>query len=625
MAAIAGLLHADAYRPVDRAAIETMMQRLVIHPGHTVAVWTDKAVHLGCAGADGTSLRAAEAPKIVADVRLDDRAALATSLGLDAGRASDVELIGRAYEKWGFDCPLHLTGDFAFAIWDTTRRQLFCARDQLGVRPFYYRADRDGLAFASRLNVIARPGESLSKSRIAGYLAGIEDSHEETIFSSIQRLPMGHWLAWSPGQLRIECYSRLAADPVPAGESFVDGFRQRFIDAVDDRSLGTIHFGAMLSGGLDSSSIVSAAARRQGREAAPLRTFSFSYPQSSRFDETEYATAVLQKYRLAPEFVDMDDIAPLDGLADLADGMDDLFFAPGLPKIARLLARARRSGVRVMLDGHGGDEVVSQGFGRLGELARERRWASLYRELRGVSAISGQSPAGLLLQFYMSQGLAAKARKWVARSGLAAKTTNQAEQAASLLDPAFVRDSGLDERIEQWSLDHRRANASETALHLWNVSSPPVARAFETLRRAGDQVGVELRFPFYDRRLVTYALAIPDHEKLKDGWPRSVLRRAMEGILPAQVQWRRTKVDFGSELAEGLVRHHAGLLHEVLRDDAAVAEYIDLGAARARITAMMAAPDAANRLDLFAIWRVVFLALWLNNRSAALRPEKVLS
>jgi asparagine synthase (glutamine-hydrolysing) len=124
---------------------------------------------------------------------------------------------------------------------------------------------------------------------------------------------------------------------------------------------------------------------------------------------------------------------------------------------------------------------------------------------------------------------------------------------------------------------------------------------------------------------VTYALAIPDHEKLKDGWPRSVLRRAMEGILPEKVQWRRSKIDFGSELAGGLARHHADLLHEVFRSDAAVGEYVNLTAARGQVQALMAAPDAANGLDLFAIWRVVFLALWLNNRSAALRPEKVLS
>jgi asparagine synthase (glutamine-hydrolysing) len=200
-----------------------------------------------------------------------------------------------------------------------------------------------------------------------------------------------------------------------------------------------------------------------------------------------------------------------------------------------------------------------------------------------------------------------------------------AGRAASLLDPAFARDTDLDERITQWSAGYRRATGSETALHLWNMSSPAVARAFETLHRAGDQVGVELRFPFYDRRLVTYALAIPDREKLRDGWPRSVLRRAMEGILPPKVQWRRSKIDFGPELVVGLVHHHGDLLHEVLRDHAAVGEYVDLGMARRHVKALLAAPEAANPLDLFALWRVVFLALWLNNRSAALRPEKVLS
>lgn len=623
MAAIAGLINGDPDRSVERSAVEAMLQRLVVYPERSMGLWTAGAVHLSCADPPSAELRDIERLKIVADVRLDDRPALASALGLDATWVSDVELIRHAYEKWGYDCPRHLTGDFAFAIWDEARRQLFCARDQLGVRPFHYRCDREGFAFASRLNTIARPGDRFSKSRIAGYLAGIDDSHEETIFDNIHRLPMGHWLAWSPGQLRIERYFGLTAEAVAPNEDFVQGFRQRFLAAVDDRSLGATDVGAMLSGGLDSSSIVSAVAHRQGRNAPPLRTFSFSYPPASPYDESEYGTAVLEKYRLTPAFVDMDDVAPLDGLADLADGMDDLFFAPGLPKIARLLASARKSGVRIMLDGHGGDEVVSLGFGRLAELARERRWATLYRELRGVSAVSGESAVGLLLQFYLGQGLIARARKWVGRR--AGSPSGDAGRASSLLDPALVRETDLDERITQWSTGYRRAVGSEAALHHWNMSSAAVARAFETLHRAGDQVGVELRFPFYDRRLVTYALAIPDREKLRDGWPRSVLRRAMAGILPAKVQWRRGKVDFGPELAAGLVRHHGDLLREVLRDDAAVGEYVDLSMARRHVKALLVAPGAANPLDLFALWRVVFLALWLNNRSAALRPEKVLS
>ena len=563
--------------------------------------------------------------RVVADVRLDDRAALAASLGLDT-RATDTELIVRAYEKWGFACPQHLTGDFAFAIWDERRHLLFCARDQLGVRPFYYRHDRDGFAFASRLGAIARPGEQISRSRIAGYLAGIEDSHEETIFTAIRRLPMGHRLMWSPGGLRVERYSTLGPDPVGLDEDFANGFRRRFLEAVDDRSMGVADLGAMLSGGLDSSSIVAAVARRQPRGARRLRTFSFSYPQSSPFDENAYATVVAKKYMLAPQLVDMDDIAPLDGLADIADGTEDLLFAPGLPKIARLLAQARKSGVRVMLDGHGGDEVVSHGFGRLGELARQRRWASLYRELRGVSAVSGENASRLLLHFYLSQGFAAKARKWLERGGGSRPgLLGAAGRTGLLLDPAFVRESGLDQRLEQWSRDQGRASTNEAALHLRNVSSPMVARAFETLWRIGDQIGVELRFPFYDRRLVTYALAIPDAEKLKDGWSRSVLRRAMEGILPPEVQWRRGKTDFGPELVAGLVRHHADLLHELFRSDAALGEYVDLGVARRQVGALLAAPATADPIELFSLWRAVFLALWLNNRSAAVRAEQVLS
>jgi len=491
------------------------------------------------------------------------------------------------------------------------------------VRPFHYRYHRGGFAFASRrLNVLAQAGDAISTARIACYLAGIDDSHEETALTAVHRLPMGHWLLWSPGRLRIERYATIAADSVSPHEDFVRGFRERFLIAVDERLHAMPHLGAMLSGGLDSSSIVSAAARRH--QGSQLRTFSFAYPRSAAYDESDYAAAVISKYGLAAVDVDMGNLAPLDGLAGLADGNDDLFFAPGLPKIARLLSAARQIGVRVMLDGHGGDEVVSHGFGRLTELARERRWLSLYRELRGIRDISGESTIGMLFQFYTRQGMAAKARRWFEQRTAARRPTQSADDAPPLLEAGFVHESGLEDRLEHWMGELRRAGRNEPSQHLWNVTSPLVARAFETLRRAGDQAGIELRFPFYDRRLVTYALAVPDREKLRNGWPRSVLRRAMEGILPPKVQWRRSKVDFGSELSMGLVRHHSDLLHEMLRDGAAIGEYVDLAAARAAVARLIASPHSAG-LDFFAVWRVAFLALWLDNRRASVGAMKVLS
>jgi asparagine synthase (glutamine-hydrolysing) len=552
---------------------------------------------------------------IAADARLDDRVTLSRSLNLTAEDSSDTDLILAAYLRWGRDCPEQLLGDFAFAIWDEERRDLFCARDVFGVVPLYYCHDREGLAFGTQLSPLSRQGDALNHGRIASYLAGLDDSPDETVYTAIRRLPAGHWLRWSGNDRTVGRYATIAPETTPIGEDYADGIRRRFLAAVDDRTRATPNIGAMLSGGLDSSSIVAAATRQGG---TPLRTFSFSYRRGSRFDETDYVKAVIDRCAVVPDFVTMDDLAPLSGLNDLASGTDDLVFGPGLPKIAQLLGRARKAGVHVMLDGHGGDEVLSHGFGRLNQLARQRRWRTLYRELRGVSAISGESAVGLFLKFFASHGAVARARKW-----LGSKQASETSGSSPVLSRDFARATDIGARIEQWAGDYARATSSESSLHAWNLTSPSVAAAFEALRRVSDQVGVTLRFPFYDRRLVEYALSVPDAEKLRDGWTRHVMREAMAGMLPEAVRWRRTKVDFGNELAVGLARHHAAFLTDMLRPSAPLAGFVDLAAAQDNLNRLLSDPVNVSGYDLLALWRMAYLTLWLSNRRAAIQPAMV--
>ena len=142
-----------------------------------------------------------------------------------------------------------------------------------------------------------------------------------------------------------------------------------------------------------------------------------------------------------------------------------------------------------------------------------------------------------------------------------------------------------------------------------------MAGAFEALRRVADAAGVAVRFPFYDRRLVAYALAVPAAEKLKNGWTRHVMRAAMDGILPERVRWRPTKADFSAELAGGMARHHASLLSDMLRNSGPLAGIVDLRSARHRLDLLLTNPRATPTSDVLLLWRMAFLAAWLNNRA----------
>ena len=544
--------------------------------------------------------------RIVADARLDDRVSLARSLGLSPGRASDAELILSVYQRYGSEAVGKLLGDFAFAIWDDSARELFCARDVFGVVPLYYRHDRDGVAFSTHLASIRREDNAPSHERIAAFLVGLDDTADDTAFTSIRRLPPGHSLLWRRGEIVVRRYASITPQATLLGEDHAAGIRQRFLDAVHDRSRGIPRLGAMLSGGLDSSSIVAAVAQRG---EPPLRTFSFAYPKGSPYDESEFVAAMIERYPLLPDFVPMAGLAPLDGLAELASGMDDLIFGPGLLKVGRLLGRARQVGVRVVLDGHGGDEVISHGYGRLKHLARQRRWRTLYQELRGVSAVTQESAVGLLLQFISSEGVVAKLRK------LAAPSMSQGAPPAPLLDRDLERATDIGNRAAHWARAYAQAASSEAGMHVWNVTAPSVASGFEALRRIADTADVTVRFPFYDRRLVSYALAVPDAEKLRGGWTRRVMREAMEGMLPDRVRWRRTKTDFSAELSEGMARHHAPFLTDILRNSGPLVGFVDLPAARHRLDLLLTNPRAVTSSEVLALWRMSFLALWLGNRT----------
>ena len=628
MGSIAGRVTSSSWTPP--AVLARLLQPIETNSLGRSSTWTAAGVflaHLETA----TSGLSADNPagvmdrfRIAADARLDDRASLAASLGVDAHRLSDAELIIVAYGKWGPDCVAHLTGDFAFALWDVAARRLFCARDHIGIRPLYYRNEADGLSFASSLASLSRPDDRLDPGRIAAFIDGFDDSFDDTMFGAIRRLPPAHWLLWTPQGVQLQRYWTLTAEDVGPNEDFAAGFRERFFQAVDDRLHGAPDIGAMLSGGLDSSSIVSvAASRHRGDPGFNLRTFSFAYPDSPQFDEREFGEAVREAYGLECQYVDMDDLAPLDGLADLAGKGEDVFFAPGIPKIARVLASAHKSGIRVVLDGHGGDEVASHGFGRLSELARDGRWFSLYRELRGVSSLYGGRPLPMLGRYYFSQGTGLKLRNRLLSVRPQSSRASRPDT-GSLLAPDFAATGNFVERASTWQAAYRRATADETSLHTWNVSSPVVSRSFETLARVADHVGVELRFPFYDRRLVAYALAVPESEKLQNGWTRSVLRRAMKDILPEKVRWRRTKIDFGSELAEGLARHHKGRFSSLLRKDGPIGEYVDLATARALAARLFDNPAGVTPRELFALWRIAFLGMWLDGRSTSFARESAL-
>ena len=467
-----------------------------------------------------------------------------------------------------------MQGDFAFAIWDSERRTLFCARDHFGVKPFYYHSTDRRFVFASEIGpILGVDGVSsrISEHQISGFLAGLPDDPQSTPYTDVFRLPARHSLTVTAQQVVLRRYWQIEPSQSPRRSDAAEEFGHLFSQSVRNRMRGTLAVGAMLSGGLDSSSIACVAGMQNAAERKPkLPAFSLIFERGSPMDERPFIDAVLGAHELDGTMIAVGNYAPFAEFDRILEEQEGTFLAPGLSLTRGIYRAARSKGMKVLLDGHGGDEVVSQGHGHLHELANAGKWMELWRELHGASNTYGDGKIGMYYQFLTLYGPAwrlAKLKHVMSRAlSKIRRDPVEGRRATSwrgLINPDLAKRTDLVDRFHRAGYMPSTVRVSEALTHRWILSNGIVEHAFEVLDKAAANFGVEPRYPFWDKPLVEFCLALPGEEKLHDGFGRYVLRRAMEGILPPPVQWRRDKIDFKSNLVRGMLGNHRDLLDRV--------------------------------------------------------------
>ena len=629
MSGIAGIFSTDG-RPALDSPVRRMLAAMAHRGPDGQFAWSDRGVALGhCllrtlpeAPAETLPLEEGELV-ITADARLDNREELIDALAPRDRSPSDAALLLAAYAKWGESCPEHLLGDFAFAIWDGRERILFCARDHLGVKPFFYSADPAGFSFASEMKGLFAlpdvPGR-IDEDRIADHLAGLIPDADQTLYADVKRLPPRHSLTVTAVGQNLRGYWRPDSSSPPFADP-AEEFRALFESAVRARLRSVGPVGAMLSGGLDSSSISSVGARiyaKEQRQAFP--TFSLVFDRTPEWSERRFIDAVLASGGFDPQFLDADDFPPFADFDEAVAEQDGLFQANGLAFGRKLYRAAADRGLRVLLDGHGGDEVVSHGYGRLSELAHAGRWLALWREARGIARVH-REPFWPVFSGYMGRSGGRAGRLWRRTLGRQGKSKSELPSWRRFVNSEFAARSGLAERLREQRRVSAAATGDERTLHASLLLASRVPSSFEVLDRAAAACGIEPRYPFWDKRLVEFCLLLPSDEKLKDGWSRFILRRAMDGILPPAVQWRQDKLDFGPHIIRGMLKHHRSLVERMLGKEAdAIADYVDVPALNAAYQRIAEKAEAADGRDVQAVWRTVVLATWLNRSTAT--PKK---
>lgn len=611
--------------PQCGAHVKSMLARLS-HRGERSTYWSDDEVFIGHSqfGRGSPSFLATPEFVIAGDMRLQNQDRLAVLLGCRSAQVSPAELVALAFARWGGQCAQYLEGDFALAIWDRINRRLILARDHVGVRPVYYAETPTFFAAASELPALLQHPSTPRRynfERLAGALAGSILDQTSTSYAAIKRLAPASVLKQADDGLAITRYWAPNPKSSPHQKSHVGDLMGILDNAVRHRIADCDRPSAFLSGGLDSSSIATLAGRALADGGARLSTISMVYDQTPDLNERNFIESVAAMSGVDAHFVDGEGIDPLQHIDEAVKDQGEPFVAPGLGVMRTLYAYAAQLGVTCALDGHGGDEVISQGFGRLNELRQRHAWFQLWSELRAQARLHNHPRSKLFVRHLQQESKTARSLTRLKRAlwnrlGLSSATQN-ASDAHELLNPALARRVSLHERIRALQPSPKW---SEQEIHLWQVSAPIQSYALEVLDHTAFGQGVEPRYPFWDPSLVEFSLGLPSECKLRDGWPRWSLRAASADLLPPDVRWRTSKLNFTPHLALGLLRCNERQLDWLTQGGAGLDEFVNMDKVRAAITHLRDHGDKAHGGSVQAICRTYALARWLD-RQPALQPS----
>jgi asparagine synthase (glutamine-hydrolysing) len=439
----------------------------------------------------------------------------------------DTEVLVHLYEQEGPAFARRLRGMFAVALWDTTRRRLVLARDRFGIKPLYYRADADGLEFASELRSL--PRGAIDLDALEAFLAFNSIPAPLTIFREARKLPPGHVFVWDDGALSLERYARPA--PVSVEElreddeaELIEELRSRLRDSVRAHLLSDVPVGVLLSGGIDSSALAALAAQES---AEPVRTFSIGFEERS-FNELSDARLVAERYGTRHrELVLRPDAALL--LPALADAFDEPFAdSSALPTY--LVSQLAAEDVKVALSGEGGDELFGGYYTYVADLLAERAGglATLARPLveRLPSSSARASFDYKAKRFVRGAHLPPLERHHAWKEIFSADARAELTGRRSDFDPVDL----YRERYAETEGAEPLARLQDVDLGIYLVDDLLVKTD-----RASMAHSLEARVPFLDPVVTNFALALPARHRVSGLRKKVLLRKAVAPLVPNRI------------------------------------------------------------------------------------------
>lgn len=615
MSCIAGMVNLDG-APVDRALLERMIGSMKSRAPDGHELWCSGNVGLAQAllriSPESVDERQPctldDQVWITADARIDGRAELVATLRSAGepvrGEAPDAELILQAYRVFGESLLEHVIGDFAFALWDSRRATLLCARDHFGVRPFYYAKTDRVLVFASDIDaILAHPAVSthLDDNAIGDFLLfGQYQDAASTAYRDVRRLPAGSRLQVDGGGCRVREYWNFPPhDWIRYGKSseYVEQFDHVFTQAVTDRLRGR-SIAMELSGGIDSTAIAAVASADAATSGCALGAFTVTTNHLFAEDQEGHYSAMVASHLSIPlvrRELGTHRLFERFGSSELRTAEPSAI--PHLAFSFDAIAHMSRAGARVLLSGQGGDEVLGHSSAYLAHLMRAGRLRELSIEVTAHLRRTGS---------WRGMGVRPALAMAMGRPPDRTRTPGWRPAFPDWLDAGFVARTDLTDRWETtWD---RMLGRTEPEQRLREWASSQVFSSYEMF-----SLPMVARHPFLDLRLVALLLSVPNFMKSN----KRILREAMRDKLPQAVLARPKTPAVGDAVRAALTRN---LVSTPLGSSVSRVGngYIDSGRYRRALQRYLDGEGAESSWSSLPIVAPVCLNYWLSQRRTTL-------
>ncbi len=459
-------------------------------------------------------------------------------LGYNFSTEGDTEVLLKAYMAWGKKCLTKLNGFFAFAIYDAQEGSLFVARDRIGIKPLLYYIDEDKFLFGSEMKAVLSYGipRRLNHDAMRMYFELNYTPAPLTMIEGVQKLPPGHYLIITKNNIETQAYYELPVhDHITNYEAAQSALMERLHESVKMRMVADVPIGAFLSGGIDSSVITAIASEYTDH----LNTFSIGFKDQPFFDETHYAELVAKKFNTNHTVFSLQTDDMLAAIDDIMDYIDDPFAdSSAIP--VYILSRETRKIATVALSGDGADELFA-GYNKHSAWLRAMQGGSLMGVVKNLGPIWKTMPKS--------------------RSGKLSNLFRQLERLSTGLQLPlherywFWASISSTDTIENWlasALSYQQYDQIKKAY------TTPMSGSMEDFLRSDVKLvlpndmltkvdlmsmanGLEVRVPFLDHNLVSFAFQLPDHFKIDGKMRKKILQDTFRSVLPGELYQRPKK------------------------------------------------------------------------------------